>query len=376
MKKYIKLALVIIVSIWAGGILIQKNKETTVNIKDKPQEPFITSVDFLTMGDLLYHSTFLQDQSVDAFYEGFKHMDSYFEEADFVLANYETTTNPKRKYSGYPMFNTPPNAMKAIKKSGINILNTNNNHTLDTGLEGVISTLETIRAENIMTVGTQLPEEPKRLDISKNGIKIGLVSFSYGYNGLESRITQDELDTYLSKINDAEIEKAITDSNQVNDFTLVIVHWGTEYQVDPTTMQKKLANNMSEWGADVIIGAHPHVVQPVEMINDTLVIYSLGNYVSDQRLESIKKIETERGLVVGFTLEKNLTEGTKQIKNKNAIPTWVYKRKNNNKTYYEVIPAKDFIDGKINLNLSADYQLRIKQTYEVISDRVLPGIEN
>ena len=377
MKRLIILVLALITTVWATIVIVKPDRKIEATYTKEFDTELVTSVDILTLGDLLYHRTFLRDPSEEAFYEGFKYMDKYFQEADIVIGNYETTTNPKREYAGYPMFNTPPTAIKAIKKSGIDILNTNNNHSLDSGLEGLKSTLQHIRQEGIKTVGTQLPGEPKRIDLRENGIRIGLLSFNYGYNGLEGRLTKEEFDVYVTKIDETKIEQAIKESKDFgNDFTLVIMHWGNEYQTEPSSFQKNLAKKISDWGADVIIGSHPHVVQPTEMIGDTLVIYSMGNYVSDQRLESLNMIETERGLVAGFTLEKNHSKNETKITNKKAIPTWVYKRKVGHPVYYEVVPAQDYLDGKLNLKLSSDNSNRVKLTQDIIGNRVSPGLSN
>lgn len=375
MKRKIIVLLAVVVTAWAGVVLATK-EDAVIKESIVFEDDLVTEVDVLTLGDLLYHRTFLRDSSEKAFYEGFKHMDNYFKAADIVIGNYETTTNPKREYAGYPMFNTPNTAIKAIAKSGINVLNTNNNHSIDTGLDGIISTLNNIRDEGILTVGTQLPGESKRLDMNLKGISVGIVSYSYGYNGLEGRLTKEELDTYVNKIDEDKIEKSIKDSiDYGNDFTLVVIHWGNEYQVEPNSFQKNLAKKMSGWGADVVIGGHPHVMQPTEMIDDTFVIYSLGNYVSDQRLETLDNIETERGAVIGFTLEKNHSTGEKKVTKKHAIPTWVYKRKVGNLVYYEVLPAQDFLDGKLNVNLGANNRERVALTQSIVSKRLAPGLE-
>lgn len=375
MKQKILMVVVVLVTVWAAVVVVSKEKPVAKESIEFEGD-LVTEVDVLTIGDLLYHSTFLRDSSQEAFYEGFKHMDTYFQAADIVIGNYETTTNPNRKYSGYPMFNTPNTALKAIAKSGINVLNTNNNHSIDTGLEGIISTLNNIRSEGILTVGTQLPGEAKRLDLNMKGISVGIVSYSYGYNGLEGRLSKDELNTYVSKINESEIEKGIKDSIAYgNDFTLVVVHWGYEYHIEPSSFQKDLAKKMSKWGADVVIGGHPHVMQPTEMIDDTFVIYSLGNYVSDQRLETLDNIETERGAAIGFTLEKNHSSGEKRVTGKHAIPTWVYKRKVGNLVYYEVLPAQDYLDGKLNVNLGSGNRERVALTQSIIAKRLAPGLD-
>lgn len=375
MKKILSVLLVVVVVGTAVYLKFDKQPQTD-NTPPVYETDFITSVDFMALGDLLYHSPFLEDPSKSAFSLGFKHFESMFSSYDYVLANYETTTNPSRAYSGYPMFNTPPAAIDAIYEAGINILNTNNNHTLDTGLTGVISTLEHIRERGIKTVGTTLPDEPKRLDLRKEGIKIGVISFSYGYNGLEQGWSQEYMDTYLAKIDESKIQRAIDSSIEAgNDFTIAIMHWGNEYQINASSFQKELAKKMAQWGVDVIVGAHPHVVQETEIIGDTFVIYSLGNFVSNQRVEYLNTLETERGAVVGFTLEKNFSKNETSIKGLTFEPIWVYKYIKNGSSYYEVIPTSAYLKGEIDVSLSQEYQKRIKDTDEIVRNRLLSGIQ-
>ncbi|AMC93490.1 hypothetical protein AOC36_05700 [Erysipelothrix larvae] len=381
--------LAILIVVFGGSltyIALNKNKQPDI-VKPTPDptpEPTpdpvdkVTSVDVLTLGDLLYHQSFLGDPSVDAFSLNFKHMTSYFDASDLVIGNYETTTNPNMQYQGYPLLNTPKEAITAIKNAGIDVLNTNNNHSMDSRLEGVKTTLEHIRAEGLKTVGTNLAGEDKRLDLEINEIKIGILSYSFGYNGFEANLTHEEMTTLLSVIDEGLMKSQIAESKAKNDATLVIMHWGVEYQINANSNQKALAQKLAEWGVDVVIGGHPHVVQETEMIDNTYVIYSLGNFVSNQRYESLKSepevtdaYETERGLVAGFTITKDHQSGKVTIDNKTYIPTWVNRYEINGNRYYEVIPTEDYIaDSSKFDHITSDLDTRIRKTQQIIMDRV------
>lgn len=141
---------------------------------------------------------------------------------------------------------------------------------------------------------------------------------------------------------------------------VVIIHWGEEYQREANNFQKELAQLLCDRGVDIIIGSHPHVVQPVEIItssdasNNTLVIYSLGNFISNQRREYIGTPYTEDGLIVDIEISKNETKNKTYISNVNCIPTWVYKYNSNGKVKYEIIPLmnKESLQNISNLPLS------------------------
>lgn len=346
--------------------IVEKPKEEP---QHDPKEDEITSFSFINVGDLLYHSTFIKDTSVENFAKNYQYVKKWFNDTDLVMGNYETTTNPNREYSGYPNFNTPANALVAIKDAGFDILNTNNNHTLDTGIQGVKTTLENARENGLLTVGTQLENEPRRLDVEVNKIKVGILSYSYGYNGIDAWVDEEDKATYLNYIDETKMEREIKESNTLNDFTLINIHWGDEYHTKPNDFQVDLAHKMSEWGADVILGSHPHVIQTAEKINNTYVIYSHGNFVSDQRLESLDDIETERGLITEIIFEKNHTQDIKDITSFKNYPTWVRKY-NSNPYYYNVIPTGMFLNGEIDLDLGSDSIRRIELADQVIKERI------
>lgn len=379
MKKKIQMitflsVILVILGIVAVWIITNKKAqepetpEPPVIVEPEPDK--ITSAEVLTLGDLLYHEAFLKDPTVEAFERNFKYMKQYFQASDLVIGNYETTTNPNKPYSGYPLFNTPEAALQAIKNAGINVLNTNNNHSMDSQLEGVKSTLEFIRSYGIKTVGTNLEGESKRTDLTVNEIKVGLLSYSYGYNGFEQWLDTKELTEILSIIDEDNMKREIEASKAANDVTFVIMHWGYEYHTASSEAQKALAQKLAEWGVDVVIGAHPHVVQETAQIDKTFVIYSMGNFVSNQRLESLDDANTEQGLAVQFKITKNHTTNVTTVDNYRFIPTWVYRYKESGNQYYEVIPAKDYVDGTIKLDVSSDLDKRIRNTYDTIMNRV------
>ena len=378
MKKKIILLLSMILVLLSVVLMNLQNKST-------PPEPLvlehtpilvdrIETISMVSIGDLMYHST--QIIPVTSHPSGFDFHDSmaltkpYFEKADIAIGNYETTSTPSKAYSGYPRFNTQVQSLDAIKDAGFDILSTINNHTLDSGRQGVIDTYNAIVERDMIPMGTKTSKDIQSLKvIEKKGIKVGFLAYTYGYNGLDGLLTAEEHTYMVSPMNETLMEKEIK-SSQDNDLTVVMVHWGNEYQKKPSQQQRDLAQKMVEWGADVILGSHPHVVQEHEMIDDAFVIYSMGNYVSDQRLETLNNIDTERGLMIEFTFEKNFTENKTKISNIEYHPLWVNKYTKGHRNYYEAIPTRDFLEGKITPYVPSGAQARIQAAYDETMKRV------
>ena len=356
-----------------------------IKLKETPEAPLvletppieverIETISMISIGDLMYHST--QIIPVTSHPSGFDFHDSmgltkpYFEKADITIGNYETTSTKTRPYTGYPRFNTQVESLDAIKDAGFDILSTINNHTLDSGKQGVIDTYNAIQERGMIPLGTKLDKETQSLKvIEKKGISVGFLAYTYGYNGLDVLLTPEEHTYMVSPMNETLMEEEIK-SSQDNDLTVVMVHWGNEYNKKPSKQQRDLAHKMVEWGADVILGSHPHVVQEHEMIEEAFVIYSMGNYVSDQRLETLNNIDTERGLMIEFTFEKNFTTNKTKINNIEYHPLWVNKYTKGHRNFYEAIPTKDFLDGKIKPYVPNGAQARIQSAYDETMKRV------
>ena len=350
---------------------------STPTPKDEDDTPPVDRVETITLmsvGDFLYHRPQTLKVSSEPsgydYYNNLQYVKPYLENADITFGNYETTSTLTRDFVGYPTFNTPPESIDALKDAGFDILNTVNNHTLDSGKQGLIDTYNNIRNRGIKVVGTKIEPGDSVQVVVRKGISVGFVGYTYGYNGLESRLTQEE-HTYMgSLIDDERMKKEIEYSKANNDFTIVSMHWGNEYQVVPSTFQKELANKVVGWGADVILGTHPHVIQPGEKIGDSYVIYSMGNFISDQRLETLDKIETERGVMLEIELTKNFTTDETTVGKVTPHPTWVNKYIKEGRSYYEVIPTLDYLEGRIKPYTPAGSKDRIQSAHDVVTQRI------
>ena len=334
---------------------------------EAPTAPVSTAT-ILSTGDLLMHKKVInsgkqEDGSYD-FESIFRYIAPYTGKADYAVANLETTlcgTDKGFAYSGNPKFNCPDALVDSARDAGFDMLLTANNHSMDTTIVGYKRTLEVVREKGLATLGTYLtPEEKKWTVLDINGIKIGVMCFCYSdgfapngnpvlnYNevpepGLLSYFTYDKLpefyaqvQTYLDEMKAAGVEA-----------TLVYMHWGEEYKLSANKDQQAMAQKLCDMGVDAIVGSHPHVLEPVDLLQSTtdpghatVVLYSLGNAVSNQRKEEMTTLttgETEDGALFSVTFAK-YPDGTVCLDAVELIPTWVNMHANNGKTEYNIIP--------------------------------------
>ena len=365
------------------------NQSTVINKNNSSYRP--TSLSLTAVGDVMVHTPQLKAQydtstNTYSFDNNFQHIKSYIENSDLSIANLETTlAGESVGYSSYPTFNTPDALAVALKNSGFDIISTINNHSFDKGTLGFERTISTLKNLGFETVGTRSNVDDDDYIIKDiNGIKLGITSYSYGdikgsdkyLNGI--RIS-DECKDKANIFSSTDIESAFDTINNTlsnlssTDIQIVILHWGNEYQRTPSNFQKELAQKLSDAGVDIIIGSHPHVVQPVEMIkssngeNDTLVVYSLGNLISNQRQEILGTTYTEDGLMITIDIAKDNLEEDAYVSNVTCIPTWVNKYTSGSKLVYEIVPLED----KTSLNNIENLPYsKLEQSYENTSSLI------
>ena len=336
--------------------------------------------------DLLYMSAAKEDGSYD-FSENYRYAKSWLKQADLVLGDFEGTINPNYYLAGYPLFNAPESVVDSIKKAGYQVMDLGHNHILDSGLEGVFSTAKAFEDAGIQTVGVyphETRDQAPLLIKEINGIKIAILAYSYGFNGLEAYLDQEDYDNRLSDLNEERMRKEIQKAETEADLTIVMPQMGVEYDLEPTEEQKKLYHKMISWGADIVFGGHPHVVQPSEIVDkdgqQKLIIYSMGNFLSNQRIETMEEIEnaqwTERGVLMDVTVEK---VGRKtRIKTAKAHPTWVsrtpkgtYSPEGYELYHYQTYILEDWIEGgKYREKLDEDTKDRVDTAYQEMKEHV------
>ena len=350
-----------------------------------------TSARIMANGDLLYHdiiyiSAKKSDGTYD-FHENFEYVKPWLKQADLVIGDFEGTVNKDHYLAGYPLFNAPGEVMDAIKDAGYQVLDLAHNHILDSQIEGVVSTADAIEKAGMTPIGvyTHEPRDKAPIVIKEvNGIKVALLAYSYGFNGIEQSISQEDYNRYLSDLDEDKMKAEIERAEKEADITIIMPQMGVEYQIEPTEEQKKLYHKMIDWGADIIFGGHPHVVEPAETVekdgDKKLIIYSMGNFISNQRIETMQDVEnakwTERGVLMDVTIKKK--SGKTTIETAQAHPSWVsrtpkggYSPEGYPLYLYQTYILEDFIEGgKYRSQLDEATKQRIDTAYKEMNEHV------
>jgi len=294
--------------IYPKPILSVENKiEETTEIPDEPEHiPSRLSLSFVATGDNLFHETIINTSLVNGVYNFdsiYAPVKDIIENADLAFINQETVMGGASfGYSGYPAFNTPQSLAGTLARTGFDIVNQANNHSMDMGRAGLYATLDlwdTI--EGITVIGARKSGESMRI-INANNITLGFLSYTYGLNGLSLPRDNPNLVSLISR---STMTREIEALRPLCDFLVVSMHWGEEYMlIEPSAGQISLAQFLAQLDVDLIIGHHPHVLQRFEKLprangKETLCFYSLGNFVSHQR-------EKERilGAMIALTFVK------------------------------------------------------------------------
>ena len=367
---------------------VQKKLNSQEKNADTEQE---TSARIMANGDLLYHdiiyiSAKKSDGTYD-FHENFEYVKPWLKQADLVIGDFEGTVNKDHYLAGYPLFNAPGEVMDAIKDAGYQVLDLAHNHILDSQIEGVVSTADAIEKAGMTPVGVYTHESRDKAPLvikEVNGIKVAILAYSYGFNGIEQSISQEDYNRYLSDLDEDKMKAEIERAEKEADITIIMPQMGVEYQIEPTEEQKKLYHKMIDWGADIIFGGHPHVVEPAETVekdgDKKLIIYSMGNFISNQRIETMQDVEnakwTERGVLMDVTIKKK--SGKTTIETAQAHPSWVsrtpkggYSSEGYPLYLYQTFILEDFIEGgKYRSQLDEATKERIDTAYKEMNEHV------
>lgn len=325
-------------------------------------------------GDIMIHSpqiisAYRKNEGRYDFYENYFYVEPHFKKADFVVGNLETTLAGKEfgGYSGYPLFNSPPELAAVLKKSGFDLLSTANNHTLDRGPAGVINTINHIEEAGLDFVGTarNKKEREKVYLLSRNGIKTAFLAYTYGTNGLPVPSGKEYL---INLIDEQLISEDIfrAKNTYTADIVVVCMHWGNEYQRAPSDRQRELAEMLIDSGADIIIGNHPHVIQPAEVMETEkgsgLVFYSLGNFISNQRDRYC-----DTGMIAFIKIRFEPETNTYSISLFETEPTWVHKFRSEGRWKYRILPVREVLNtaqAQEIFNLSAESYQRLQEALQ------------
>ncbi|MBQ8773362.1 MAG: CapA family protein [Muribaculaceae bacterium] len=264
----------------------------------------------------------------------------YVQNADYAIVNLETPLAGK-PYTGYPCFSAPDNYAQALADAGFDLMLTANNHSLDKRDRGAQRTIDTLDKMGITHIGTyHNQDERDRLTpfIQEiKGFKVAFLNYTYGTNGISV-----QGDFIVNYINNATMEQEITLAREKGaEIIIACIHWGNEYQLLPHSSQKSLANHLINQGVDIIIGGHPHVIQPMEMRqNDkgkALVVYSLGNFISN-----MKTRDTRGGAMVKIKLQR---DDTGQAHVANADYRLIFTIPTHNGNNFRLTPVEEYLTG-------------------------------
>ncbi len=337
-----------------------------------PPEPdpehVVSRATIAATGDMLMHKpvfdTALQSDGSYNFDYIFNYLSEYSHAADYAIANLETTlcgTTNGYPYKGYPQFNCPDEIVDGLRDAGFDMLLTANNHSYDTGQVGYFRTIETVRGKGLQTLGTMLnAEEPKYAIQDINGIRVGMVCYTYEgrpEGAMADRVYLNGIpmhqggEAVINAFRPANPEPFYTEvagyldemKAQGAEATVLFIHWGVEYTTTPVAHQTQIAQKLCDLGFDVIVGGHPHVVEPIQLLTSTVdpahktvCLYSMGNAVSNQRaniLTSHPSGHTEDGVWFTMTFSK-YSDGTVYLEDVDLIPCWVDLRTTNGRKYF------------------------------------------
>lgn len=332
-----------------------------------PPEPekVVATATISSQGDLLMHSpVFASCRQSDGSYDFasiFQYVKDTVSGFDYALANLETTFGgPEHPHVPNNSFSCPDELAASAKEAGYDMFLTANNHSGDSMGDGLIRTIEVTREAGLATLGAQLPGEKRYSIVEVNGIKIGMAAYTWAFSGDGSKFSLNGLlaikdegqMNYFTKVNPDklynEAEQIIADMKADGaEVTMMQIHWGEEYHLTENALQNKIAQKLCDMGYDVIVGGHPHVVQPMELLTSTLdsehktvCIYSLGNAVSNQRTGVSTLFPpgyTEDGALLTVTFEK-YSDGKVYLAGTDVIPTWVNMHQNNGPKEYNILP--------------------------------------
>lgn len=339
--------------------------EDTTNLENVETEPPVVvtkkedqHITMSVIGDIMCHNSQYKDaynastKTYDFSYV-FEDIKSYISDADIAIGNLETTfAGKERGYSNYPTFNTPEQLAYNLKDFGLDVVSTANNHCMDTSFSGLVSTLNYLDDAGISHVGTSATQEDQSQILVKDidGIKIAFLAFTYGTNGIP---VPSDKSFAVNLIDDNFILQQISLAKEQNpDLICVSMHWGAEYQTKQSSEQERLANLLFTNGVDVILGSHPHVLQPMEKrtitledgsTKDCFVIYSLGNFMSGQTYPN-----TRSSVILNINFTKSGETDSTTINSVSYVPIYMYRAASGSTQRYKVINIEKTLENYAN----------------------------
>ena len=355
---------------------IDETEENSDSVNEEVQY-----VDIISLGNLIIHQSQIdgakQENSYD-FSPSFQYIKKMILDSDISMGILEGALAGCEP-SGYPFFNSPDEVVDALKDTGIDIINYANNHIYDYEDVGLQRTIDVTKEKGLDVLGVKSTEKEKNYLVKEvNGIKIGFLAYVFetsminGHKTINSNILSTYSENLINTFNYNDLESFYKKiENEISamksegvEFIITSMHWGEEYNTYIEASQNEIAKRLNKLGVDIILGGHPHVIQPYEIMRNesghsTFVIYSQGNSLSNQSEQEIGVAESEDGIMIKFTLEKK--DGNVSLKEYKIIPTWVYKEEKVNGTYYhKIIPVEEALADPKKYGISSDVYERVK----------------
>ena len=311
----------------------QKSEEANENEEEEEQETDATFT-MAAIGDIMCHNTqymdaYNQETGAYDFSYVFEDISFYTKTAEIAIGSLETTfAGEEEGYSSYPTFNTPDSLAYELKSIGLDVLSTAGNHALDKGFDGLSRTIDVLDDADIAHLGTYKSQEEQDKVLFKyvKGVKIAFINYTYGTNGIT---VPSDKEFCVNLIDKDLIKKHIETAKEGNaDIIVACMHWGSEYKTTPSTSQTELADFLFQNGVDIVLGNHPHVLEPMEKRTITLedgttkdgfIIYLLGNFIADQNAKN-----TRNSVILNLTITKH-TDGKVTIDKADYVPIYMYK---------------------------------------------------
>lgn len=366
--------------------LEQASKETSASFEQsnpkKEEEETDTTFTMTAIGDIMCHNT----QYLDAYQKEtdtydfsyvFENINRYIKTSDISIGSLETSFAGKEKgYSNYPTFNSPDELAYDLKKLGLDVLSTAGNHCLDMGFDGLSRTIDVLDDADILHLGTYQTQEERDKVVFKyvKGIKIAFINYTYGTNGIP--VPSDK--KYCVNLIDKDLIKSDIENAKAEEADIIVacMHWGTEYKTTANKEQEELTDFLFKNGVDIILGNHPHVLEPMEKRTVTLedgtqkdgfVIFALGNFICDQNTEN-----TRNSIILNLKITKHI-DGKITIDHANYIPIYMDKKSTNELRKMKLLDIEQIIynyeagiDSSIGQKKYEDLKIQLEKIKKIV----------
>lgn len=403
--KALILSLACLLTLCSCSKNVENQADQVSEVTSNSEPSIVSSATIGNMGDLLIHSPILnayysKESDSYNFDSIFTYIKPYVQKHDYAAVDLEGSLAGSN-YSGYPMFRCPDSLIDSAKNAGFDMFLIANNHSNDGLSQGFMRTMDVLSEKGVDYIGSRQSDSYKNYIVKDiNGIKIGMVNYTYGtissdqvvaVNGILSTeetsklinvFDYNNLDSFYSK--QEQVIKNMKDDGA--EAIVYYMHWGTEYLLDSSPQQKEIAQKLCDLGVDVIVGGHPHVVEPIEVLSSNALdkkmvcLYSMGNAISNQRkellMEDITTGHTEDGLLftIGFSKYSN---GDVVLSKVDALPTWVNMKVNSvGRREYEIIPLDKSLDWASSFNMDSNTLSKANDSYNRTMDLIGEGLKD